>query len=71
MDGRTNSVLSNLSIGYAKPEYRLRQTFALWQFKNPGHVIGIGDGFSSRALRSSLANIPPEEAEVHHQAGNH
>ncbi len=34
-------------------------------------MIGIGDGFSSRALRSSLANIPPEEAEVHHQASNH
>jgi hypothetical protein len=54
-----------------EPEYRLCRTFAFWQFKNPGQVIGIGDGLSSRALRSSPDNIPLEETEVLHQSGDH
>ncbi len=52
-----------------EPEYRMRQTFALWQFRNPNQKIDMGDGFSSRALRSSADQISPEEVEVHEQCG--
>jgi hypothetical protein len=52
-------------------EYRMRQTYALWQFKNPNQKIGMGDGFSSRALRSSADQISPEEVKVHEQSGAH
>jgi hypothetical protein len=52
-----------------EPEYRMRQTNALWQFKNTNQKIGIGDGFSSQALRSSADQIPPEEVEIHEQSG--
>ncbi len=54
-----------------EPEYRMRQTFALWQFRNPNQKIDMGDGFSSRALRSSADQISPEEVEVHEQSGAH
>jgi hypothetical protein len=54
-----------------EPEYRLYRTFAFWQFKNPGQVISIGDGLSSRALHFSPDNIPAEETEVLRQSGDH
>jgi hypothetical protein len=52
-----------------EPEHRMRQTFALLQFKSPNLKIDMGNGFSSRALRSSADQISPEEVEVHEQSG--
>jgi hypothetical protein len=54
-----------------EPEYRMRKTFALWQFKNPNQKIGMGYGFSHRAIRSSADQIPPEEVEIHELSGAH